>query len=130
MRLAYLQPSAPIAQLVEHLICNQGVGSSSLSGGTTSNRNSLFKLGFLAETARAQDMVYDRSALFSFIDNGICYFERRVSADLLEHYLKLKGVAADIPGHDWATMRYGVYSGLGSVKQKRKAIMKSDFGLD
>ena len=26
---------APIAQLVEHLICNQGVGSSSLSGGTT-----------------------------------------------------------------------------------------------
>lgn len=25
---------APIAQLVEHLICNQRVGSSSLSGGT------------------------------------------------------------------------------------------------
>ncbi len=25
---------APIAQPVEHLICNQGVGSSSLSGGT------------------------------------------------------------------------------------------------
>lgn len=28
-------PCALIAQLVEHLICNQGVGSSSLSGGTT-----------------------------------------------------------------------------------------------
>ena len=28
-------PSAPIAQLVEQLICNQWVGSSSLSGGTT-----------------------------------------------------------------------------------------------
>ena len=27
--------SAPIAQLVEQLICNQWVGSSSLSGGTT-----------------------------------------------------------------------------------------------
>jgi hypothetical protein len=29
-------PSAPIAQLVEQLICNQWVGSSSLSGGTIS----------------------------------------------------------------------------------------------
>ena len=28
---------APIAQPVEHLICNQGVGSSSLSGGTIFN---------------------------------------------------------------------------------------------
>ena len=26
---------AALAQLVEHLICNQGVGSSSLSGGTS-----------------------------------------------------------------------------------------------
>ncbi len=30
------ESSAPIAQLVEHLICNQEVGSSSLSGGTNS----------------------------------------------------------------------------------------------
>ena len=30
---AYLMGRAPIAQLVEHLICNQRVGSSSLSGG-------------------------------------------------------------------------------------------------
>jgi hypothetical protein len=28
-------PRAAIAQLVEHLICNQGVGGSSPSGGTT-----------------------------------------------------------------------------------------------
>ena len=34
-QLRFLNNSAPIAQLVEHLICNQRVGSSSLSGGTT-----------------------------------------------------------------------------------------------
>ena len=32
---AALLQDAPIAQLVEQLICNQWVGSSSLSGGTT-----------------------------------------------------------------------------------------------
>ena len=30
---------ADLAQLVEHLICNQGVGGSSPSVGTTKNRN-------------------------------------------------------------------------------------------
>ena len=46
--------SAPIAQLVEQLICNQWVGSSSLSGGTTflSNLVEILQLfsGFLFVT--------------------------------------------------------------------------------
>lgn len=49
LSLWYLQRCrALIAQLVEHLICNQGVGSSSLSGGTTFSlciTNLLFLLG-------------------------------------------------------------------------------------
>jgi len=40
-----------------------------------------------------------------------------------------EGVAADILGHDKATMSYGVYSGGTSLKQKRKAILKLDYEL-
>ena len=34
LNMLFFMRAAPIAQPVEHLICNQGVGSSSLSGGT------------------------------------------------------------------------------------------------
>ena len=34
LNMLFFMRVAPIAQPVEHLICNQGVGSSSLSGGT------------------------------------------------------------------------------------------------
>ena len=39
--------SDPIAQLVEQLICNQWVGSSSLSGGTISSRNNVLNQLFI-----------------------------------------------------------------------------------
>ena len=40
--------SAPIAQLVEQLICNQWVGSSSLSGGTIKSPKTIPQTGFQA----------------------------------------------------------------------------------
>ena len=39
---------ASIAQLVEQLICNQWVGSSSLSGGTIQIKRQLYLLGFIS----------------------------------------------------------------------------------
>jgi hypothetical protein len=57
---AYFHPRAPIAQLVEHLICNQRVGSSSLSGGTTlvSDAGELAKAALLESlSVQLQDRV-------------------------------------------------------------------------
>ena len=58
--------SAPIAQLVEQLICNQWVGSSSLSGGT------IFFKG-LAEIRWAFCFLGLRRGYFFVIDMMICW---------------------------------------------------------
>ena len=54
---------------------------------------------------------------------------RKTVATQLEQAEFSEGVAADILGHDKPTMTYGVYSGGTSLEQKRKAIMRLDYGL-
>ena len=54
---------------------------------------------------------------------------RATVATQLERAGVPEGVAADILGHDKATMSYGLYSGGTSLEQKREAILKLDYGL-
>lgn len=54
---------------------------------------------------------------------------RKTVATQLEQAGVSEGVAADILGHDKRTMSYGLYSGGSSMKQKREAILRLDYGL-
>ena len=55
---------------------------------------------------------------------------RKTVATLLEDAGVPENVAADILGHEKTTMTYGLYSGGTSLKTKRAAIEKLDYGKD
>ncbi|HEV2548406.1 MAG TPA: tyrosine-type recombinase/integrase [Stellaceae bacterium] len=55
---------------------------------------------------------------------------RKTVATLLEDAGVPENVAADILGHEKKTMTYGLYSGGTSLKTKRAAIEKLDYGRD
>jgi len=64
-----------------------------------------------------------------FGDEHVFHSIRRTVATQLENAGVAEGVAADIIGHEKATMTYGLYSGGASLEVKRKAIEKLDYAV-
>ena len=73
--------SAPIAQLVEQLICNQWVGSSSLSGGPSYRSNILTFLMKLRSGVIAMSHIR-----YTIRRSGTYYYNRRVPSHAVSAY--------------------------------------------